>query len=274
MKSLTKSDYCAYYASKCKVCNGEKFVEVKGIPTQCLCQHSAELKFKFEQFEVDPPDLKYKSWDDFNGFLDGRQVISTESWLSAKQKAIQYCFGSSDPNVIKDRKANLVVQNHRHDGQNVIIVGNKGSGRTLIAALIIKEVAHACRIHDLDLSFKCLKAYDLFVAARWDNERSVDYSLLEELDVDFLVIDEVELMPPKGHHTNPPDYNTMNSLFGNRVRYKMPTIVICSQSFWSQVSHPKFTEDISTQWGKPFVAIMNNPQNVVIKIDKKEQSNG
>lgn len=272
MKQLTYNDYADYYASKCKICNGEKRVQIKGIWTACICQNSASLKFKFEQLEINPPELKYKTWDDFNGFANGHQIISTESWLSAKQKALQYCFGSINPDVVKDRKSNLIVHKHRYDGQNVVIVGNKGSGRTLIAALIIKEVAHACRIYDLDLSFKYLKAYDLLIAARWDNERSYDYSLLEELtDIDFLIIDEVELLPPKGHHTNPPDYHTMNNIFGNRERWKLPTIIICSQSFWGQVSHTKYTDDIAVQWGRPFVSIMNNSDNVLIKINKKEQ---
>lgn len=145
MKNLSYQTYSDYYASKCKKCLGEKRVLVNNIWTVCICQNSATLKFKFEQFDVNPSSLKYKTWDDFDGFIDGRQVISMESWVSAKRNALKYCFGTDDINVIENRKNSLIVHKHRHDGQNVIIVGHPQSGRSLIASLIIKEVAHACR---------------------------------------------------------------------------------------------------------------------------------
>lgn len=265
---LLYNNYSEYYASKCQICHGEKRVKVNDIWTSCLCQRSASLKFKFEQFDIDPPSLKYKSWDDFNGFVDGKQVISTESWLSAKQKALQYCFGSDDPDVIKDRKKNLIVHKHLTDGQNVVIVGPDGSGRTLIAALIIKEVAYACHLHGLSLSFKYIKAHDLFIAARWDNDKSQDHDFLDDIrESEFLVLDEIEIMPPRGHHTNPPDRHTMYDIFNGRFVRDLPTIFICSPMFWSSV-HGPLSDDLSIQWGKPFINSLKKKSNLIIEVKK------
>ena len=273
MISLSYQDYAVYYASKCNICHGEKRVKVENVWTACVCQQSASLKFKFEQFEVDPPELKYKSWNDFDGFLRDKngkkvQIISTASWCKAKQQALDYCFGSSEPEVLKNRRKHLVVHKHRYDGQNVIIIGHEQCGRTLLASLIIKEVAYACRIHNLDLTFKYIKAYDLMNAARWSNEVGMNRVLLDDIeDTDFLVIDEVGLLPAKGHHTYPADYYTMNVLFRNRTMHSLPTIVIRTDAFWMQATESKY-EDVSSQWGRSFLSLMNDPKNVIIKMER------
>lgn len=276
MKKLTYDDYSNYYASKCTSCKGEKRVQIKGVWTICICQNSASLKFKFEQFEVDPPELKYKTWSDFDGHLrDGKGGkylgIDASSFFAAKQKAGAYCFNVSDIEIATaDRKKHLIVHQHRYDGQNLIIVGNKNSGRTLIASLVIKEAAYACRIHNLDISFKYIKSHDVLEAARWSNERMTDRPLLDEMaDVDFLVIDEIDLLPDRGHHTMPPDYYTMNVLFGNRLKENLPTILICSENFWTNTrQNPHIIDSVTTQWGKPFMSILNDPSNVVIELKK------
>lgn len=279
MKLLSYADYSDFYANKCPTCLGQKRVKIKDIWTACICQHSASLKFKFEQFEVDPPDLKYRGWSDFDGFFRDRngrktQSISPDSLVNAKKKAFSYCFDTQDISLaISDRYKHLVVHKHRYDGQNLIIVGESNSGRTLLAALVVKEVAYACRIHALDLTFRCVKSYDLLNAARWDNERLTDYQTLDELgDTDFLVIDDVELLPPHGHHTMPADYHTLNVFFGYRLRMGLPTIVICSESFWVSVCQQSTVNVISAQWGKSFVSLLYNRDNIVIELKKVDNA--
>lgn len=272
MKKLTYSDYADYYANKCKFCKGAKRVQVNNVWTGCICQHSASLKFQFEQFEIDPPELKYKSWEDFDGFVSGSQVLDQHMLVNAKQKALQYCFGSKESSATKNRRNNLIVHNHLKDGQNVVITGDSGTGRSLIAALIIKEVAHANMIHGLSMTFKSIKSYDLSVAAQWDSGKPVDYEMLNDLAVvDFLVVDKVDRLPERGHHTNPPDHNVMNWFFGTRIKDNLPTIVICSSRFWSDIVSKQY-EVIRAQWGDPFVSIMRDPQNVVIDIKKASKS--
>lgn len=278
MKKLSHTDYCDYYASKCKKCNGAKRVRVDKGWVSCHCQHVATLKYRFEQFEIYPPTLKYKSWTDFCGYSDGgNQRLTPASFVEAKSKAFAYCFGSGHlpqnyENILKERSKHLIVHKHCRDGQNVVIVGDRGSGRTLIAALIIKEVAHACMIKNLDIGFKYINANDILSAARWDNSKSIDHDFLNEIcDTEFLVIDQIDLPPPRGHHTNPPDCVAINKLFADRVLFCYPTIAICSTSFWSQIMNPRYMESVVEQWGREFVSLLKHENNVVVELCKEIQ---
>lgn len=266
MKKLTHRDYCEYYARHCKICKGAKRVQINGVWTACVCQNTATLKYRFEQFEVSPADLKYKTWNDFTG-VDGNNVLTRNSFIRAKSKALEYCFGSPDLKLTQDRKKNLVVQNHCHDGQNVIIAGGQGTGKTLVAALIIKEVAHACRIHNLNIGFKCIKSVFLQDAARWDSQsKSIDQVSLDDWsEVDFLVIDEVDL--DSWGHTTPPDLISLNVLFSTRTIRGLPTIVICSDDFWRGIKTYRRIDDIFNRWGRDFVSMLRNPSNMVIELE-------
>jgi len=148
------------------------------------------MKWRFEQFEVSPSDLKYKSWSDFKGIAEsGEDKLTVETFIDARKKALEYCFGSSDLMVLENRQKYLIVHKHLQDGKNLIIVGGARTGKTLIAALVIKEVTYACRIHNINLTFKCIKSAVLQEAARWDNLKPVNHDLLDDwADIDFLII--------------------------------------------------------------------------------------
>lgn len=267
--------YSDSYANKCKKCDASKRVKVHGIWTTCECQHAATVKFRFDRFEISG-DLKRKNWEDFTGFDRGKQSISEDSLVSAKQKALRYCFGDSGSHPYNDRRKNLIVHKHLQDGQNVIIVGGSQSGRTLLATLIIKEVSHAHYLFgggtNKDVTYKYIKAHNLLDAARWfggANRRDQQHDLLDELaTTSFLVIDQVDLPPPKGHHTNPPDWISLAKVFSARIEDRLPTIVICSAPFWARASDSRYEDDVVSQWGRYFVLIMNDPKNVVIELRK------
>jgi len=271
MKELTSEDYCQYYANKCKICSGKRRIKYQGTWTACVCQQAAILKFRFERFPVEQPDLKYKTWDDFCGWTDvDGKILTDQSLVDAKSKALQYCFGSSDPAAFKNRRKYLKVQEHLYDGQNVIIIGDHNTGKTLLAVLIIKEVAHACRIHNRNIGYQYITSWSLKDAARWDNNKSINHDLLNELsEIEFLVIDKLELMPEIGHHTNPPDYNSMNQLFWSRRRLNHPTINICSSLFWSRISDRRYHESMSSQWSREFILLLNDPKNLIIRLSKE-----
>ncbi len=268
MKELTSEHYCQYYASKCKICAGNRRIKHEGVWTACVCQQAAILKFRFERFPVEPPELKYKTWEDFTGTTNRGKILTEDSLVKAKSKALGYCFDSQDG--YKDRRKHLTVHRHLEDGQNVVIVGDGNSGRTLLATLIIKEVAHACRIYNKNIDYQYVTSWALKDAARWDDNKSINHDFLNEMsDTEFLVIDKMEIMPARGHHTAPPDYNSMNQLFWSRRRLKHPTISICSPSFWSQVTNPGWQEDMSAQWSREFILLLNDSNNLVIKLDKE-----
>jgi len=274
MKKLTHQQYCDYYADKCNRCKGDKRLHVDGMWVSCPCQRIADLKYRFDKFEISPANLKYKKWDDFDGFgrlVDGKkqQALTHQSLIESKSKALKYCFGTDDRSCLDNRKLHLRVHKHIEDGQNVIIVGEKQSGRTLLAALIIKEVAYACKLFSKNISFQCVKSYELHNYARWDDAgKRIDHAVLYDLaDVDFLVIDQIEMRPPRGHHTNPADIHSLEMLFGTRRTSNHPTILICSCNFWAHFQ--KYSHDIAVQWGNEFVSIMSDSNNVIIELEKE-----
>jgi DNA replication protein DnaC len=258
------ADYSYYYASRCLTCAGKKYAEVNGIKTACACQNLATTKYRLEQFEVYPSDLKYKSWDDFRGVDEsGENKLTDVSFISAKQKALKYCFSSSS---VKDRKSNLIVHSHLKDGQNVIISGDGGSGKTLIAMLIIKEVAYACQMFNLDISFKYIKTCEIQSAASWDNKKQKDHGFLEDVqEYDFLVIDSVEM--PMGH-TSPPDSHAMDNVFRYRKFYSKPTIIVCSKEFYRNTQKEVYRHRVMNYWGSEFLSLFMDTRNLHIELNK------
>lgn len=264
MKKLTSIEYCDYYASKCITCKGQKRLKHNGVWIACICQINAHDKFRFEQFDINPPDLKYKSWDDFTGIFENIKLTNS-SFISAKTKALAYCFNSADLKAVSNRKESLIVHKHIDDCQNLIITGVAGTGKSLIASLIIKEVIHACRIHNLKISFEYAKSNDIQDAARWTGTKEIDHVWLDRLsDVDFLIIDGIDI--DRGGHTTPPDHTTVNKLFSYRKEH--PNIIICSTEFFLSLKSHRHINEIVNRWGEEFLSLMRNDKNIVIELEK------
>ena len=266
-KKLNYEDYCDYFALKCKICYGQRYLLINDVWTSCICQHTATVKWRLEEFDVHPPELKYKTWDDFIGLsIDGNHQLTDSSFVSAKRKALKYCFGSEEMSVIENRNKTLCVQNHLDDGQNFIISGPKHTGKTLIAVLIIKEVAYASRFFNLNLGFKCIKSNALCNAARWDNHKQIDHALLDELsEIEFLVIDEVCL--PEGGHNTPPDVVALNNLFDQRVQGKLPTVITCNNGIFLKTQDRHLNKSFTSFWGNSFASLMMMNSNVFVDLE-------
>ncbi len=267
MDTLEYQDYCDYYASKCKICTGKKRVLHNSIWTCCPCQQHATLKYRFEKIQTYPQELKYSKWSDFTGEIKTKNKqtgkleigghLSAPVFINAKKKAMEYCFSSSDPSVVDDRRNTLVL--HKNNGRNVVIVGKKNTGKTLLAALILKEVAHASYLFKkLNIDFKWLKASDLINASRWDNDKSVDHEFLNSLNnIQFIVIDDID-MYRTGHNT-PPDTVSLDVLFSYRKLASYPTIVICTPEFFKTASKYEI-------WGREFTDLITRSDNVLIEL--------
>lgn len=269
MSNLSYGDYSQHYADKCSICQGKGHVLYEDIFTMCICQHTAKMKWRFEQLEITPKELKYKSWNDFCGVgKAGDHNLVAESFILAKKEALKYCFGSDNPSVIEQREDKLIVYKHLDTGKNVIIIGGPCSGKTLLSTLIIKEVVYACRIHNLDITFKSIKSSILQNESRWDGDRTVNHDLLNELEnVDFLIIDNIDR--PQGGHNTPPDTISLNALFYNRRSRNKPTIIICSDSFWGCAIQAQYQGEIKSRWGDEFITLLLNNDNTVIRLQKE-----
>lgn len=268
MKNLTYLDFCNYYASKCKICQSARRVKREGVWTSCICQSIATAKWHLEQFEVNPPSLKYKNWDDFTGTsCTGEHKLTDASFVSAKSKALEYCFGTTNVLAAKDRAKNLVVHKHRYDGKNIIIAGSNQSGKTLISFLIIKEVVYACQIFNLGLTFKCVNFNLLRDAACWDQKKTIDHDFFGQLaEIDFLVIDGVENFV--GGHNRHSDVVKLNVLFRSRMVDGRPTIIVCSMEFWRSIKDTRYVNQFRQLFGEEFLALLMKPENIVIELEK------
>lgn len=270
---LSHTDYCDLYANRCNLCKGKKYIDMFGVHTLCSCQKKATIKFRFEQIDICPSELKYKEWHDFTGLItNGSQTIGAldaSSAIQARNQAMSYCFDSCDLNVTKDRKRHLIIHNHIYDGKSIIISGDKCSGKTLLSSLILKEVAWASLIHGLDLQFRFVKSIDIIQSARWSNDKDIDYNFLNDLmSVHFLAIDSADNFFKYGH-TGPPDNIVMNSFFSHRRSHNLPVILVCSPKFLSMLDNPSLHTDVKHIWGDEFLLLMTSSGNVKINIVKK-----
>lgn len=265
---LTYEDYCNYHASKCKYCNKQKRLLINGVWVSCSCQYNASVKWKFDQIQVYPDSLKYKTWSDFTGIDEKNRVISVESFVLAKQKALKYCFDSDDPSVVSNRNKNLSIHKRLVDGRNLIISGPKKTGKSLIATLILKEAIYSCTLNNYKMDFVWVKLNEIIDACRWDvTGKSIDFDLLDYWkDVDFMFIDNVDISPMVGNHRHPPDMLSLNKLFSSRMSKRLPNIVICSDKFYDLATTN--SNEIKIQYGEDFMNLINHPCNTTIELKK------
>lgn len=278
MKTLELDDFCLYYAAKCDKCKGQKRVRINNVWYACSCQILANVKWKLEQVRIHPPELKQMTWDDFTGVIKEKDLqtgmLQVESVLAAKAKAIDYCYKNNDPNF----PTNLILHKRAAEGANLIIGGEKNSGKTLLGVLVIKEIIRTSVVHNIPLSFEWVSSSEIKEAARWDSAKSINHGKLDSwAEVDFLVVDdvdiEVEQVQGKSYHkTSPPDKTSLNILFGQRDMYHRPTILLCSQRLLRFADSPLHMKSIDQQWGAEFIHILTNKKNIVINLQRENFS--
>lgn len=271
--TLSYEDIHAYYADQCSICRGNRRVIANGTWTSCRCQYIATARWRLEQIQIFPDILKYKCWSDFTGLIkDNKTTVGClvpASALQAKNKALRYCFKNSNVDAVKDRKSNLIIHHHLSDGQNVVISGPRNTGKSLLACLILKEFIYATSYFDLRYDYKWVKSNSLIDAARWDNNKSIDRDFLDDIESSgFLVIDGVDIS--KGGHNTPPDIISLNVLFYNRRASLYPTVVVCSDTFWSSVTDSRYEGGIVSRWGDEFYSMLRDNKNLVIELFKEE----
>lgn len=280
MKTLSYDALQFHYASDCKLCRGaQSVVDIDNIRRECLCQKLARQKWRLEQVKIRPNSLKYKDWADFNGTIEaGGEIVGNltlESAISGRNKAFQYCFGSPyDPELLQNKSSHLYVQKHVSDGQNIIVTGDSGSGRSLLAVLILKEVIRASSFLSHSLDYRWVECYDLVDAARWTNlggsNKGVDHDYLDHIaGLDFLFLEGVGIQT-RGHNY-PPDHFALDKLFGYRRSMRLPTVFTCSKDLWKLMTgrNPRGRDEVHKIYGNQFLEILQDGSNVLIDLEKE-----
>lgn len=274
MNTITYASLRQLYAHECKFCAGVKSItDADGIRRECTCQKLARQKWRLEQVKIRPDSLKYKGWSDFNGTIeDNGQIIGNlvlESAVDGRNKAFRYCYG------IPYTTGKLPIHVHKHvsDGQNVIITGDNGSGRSLLAVLILKEVIRASSLLTDALEYRWIETFDLIDAARWtingSADKGVDHDYLDHVSgLDFLFLEGVGLQT-RGHNY-PPDHFALDKLFGYRRSMRLPTIMTCSKDLWKLLTgrNPRGREEVQKIYGNQFLEMLLDSNNVMIELEK------
>lgn len=283
MKTLTYEGLQFHYANDCRLCQGaQSVVDAGNIRRECWCQKLARQKWRLEQVNIRPNSLKYKNWSDFNGTIEANGEIvgnlTIESALCGRDKAFQYCFGLPfDSQLIKNKSSHLCVHKHVQDGQNLIITGDSGSGRSLLAVLVLKEVICASSFLPQSLDYRWVEGYDLIDAARWTTSghanKGVDHDYLDHISgLDFLFLEGVGLQT-RGHNY-PPDHFALDKLFGHRRAMRLPIVLTCSKELWKLLvgRNPLGREEVHKIYGNQFLEILQDTSNVMIDLEKENVS--
>jgi hypothetical protein len=276
MKPLSYIDYRKYYANHCSICEGDGRVIEDGIRKECLCQKKARRKYRLEQIDIYPPELKYKDWTDFTGIITKNNQVTgnlkIESTVVARNKAFNYCYGVDfNENLLKTRLSSVKVHTHLEDGQNVVIAGDESTGRSLLGAIICKEVANASILINRDLDYRWIRFYDILNAARWvfdaNMHKPVNHPYLDMLaNLDFLFIDGLDIQRGKNY---PADHVAMDVLFGTRTLFHLPTILVCSRKVLKLITSSMGQDQLSSLYGYEFVKMLKKPNTVIIELIKE-----
>lgn len=265
--------YCEFYAASCEKCKGEKRVLEDNVWYSCVCQYNASVKYRFDQIQIYPDNLKYKTWDDFNGIAEGNNRLTPSSLVAAKKAVLQYCFSSTTKDCIKNRLKYSILHKHLSTGKNLIIAGKKQTGKSLLSILVLKEVVYSSALQKMKIDFSWTKMHQIIDAARWSisnnqSDKRIDYDFLDYLEnVQFLFIDGVDLLPVSGNHRHPPDIMSIDNLFAKRLIKKLPTIITCSDKFYKSLSTQSGLQDVQHQFGEEFCNLVTHRNNSVVILE-------
>jgi len=275
MTDVDYEAYSDYWSSRCSACKGTKRLLVHGSWVSCQCQNLASMCRKFSQVQVDPPSLKNLTWDDFTGCIkqDNLGRIETVDTLpvsiynDAKSQAIKWCF---DTDNIQNNREFYLQHSQIHQryvsGSNLIIAGDQRSGKSLLAVLILREVAKSAMYTGKDYDFRWVPNPELLYAASWGTNKPIDYEELDELaDVDFLFIDRFDV--PRNNPVS------LDKMFYGR-KNKRPTIATCNMDFFNgcrdnQLGNALKPHRVKQMLGEYALMFMSDPSTQVILLTKK-----
>jgi len=237
-----------YYEAKMakKFCNLENID--KCTKKVCTCKLAAEVKtYQKLVLPDDPIDYSKCSILDFNGISkdNNEQVLDADIALVAKMQIVNFCWG------IKDKNKWLKIENNRKvlskksimdyrftigshvviygdsinttlDEKNEMIFKNRPIGKTLIAAIIMKEAIkrRAC-CHNLSQTYGWVSFTNLRHMLINNDDRVFHYKM-----ADWLVIDDIILDVEASEKSQVLFSSVLDPFFQDRLEEKLPTILV------------------------------------------------
>lgn len=156
-----------------------------------------ELKLRQIEFEIDE-----KIGRRFLGKTVSKFEVKSDHQKIIKEKLTTFCKNISEN-----------VQN----GRSLFFTGNKGAGKTHLAAAIY----NAARMNDIKADYKLSREITREIKESWNNNKSETEIIKKYSSIQLLIIDEIGL--DYGSETN---LNIISEIFDNRYRKMKSTVLI------------------------------------------------
>ena len=271
-------EYSILLSGPCKLCNGKRYIEKDNQQEICKCQLRALIHYRHDQL---PVDLRYKEWGDYTGDnVKKSKEIKVRNWEKCRCLAFAYCFSKesiseindcnislgSIQQILKKRISKSKIIKRKKEGANIAFFGDDDTGKTLLAALVAKEIIYASVLLG-DLDFKWLPFSTLINALNFDRP---NYSLIDEVScVDFLVLDNV-YVPQQGNYMK----NFLDELFHDRRTKRLPIILTGTHAVADSNAKTKTRGDLlldSRQAvGDEFYRLLNSENTQKINLQKEK----
>jgi len=207
--------------------------------------------------------------NDFTGKHDGKNVLSLDIAVRAKEQLVKYCWGDGMTlekfNSLNDdqRKDVSKIDLRRREGRNVVIYSDAASfseetsnkGKTFIAALIMKEaIGRRSRPGGSALKYDWLE----FSMLQYLRKNS-DSELNPMRVCDWLVVDDISNLSAQSAAADAYISQLVNPFFFERLQDGLPTIFV----FRFDVSKATFLEE---RFGLAISKIVRDPRSFKISL--------
>jgi len=249
---------------------------------ECTCKVVAEIRAYIET--IIPSGFKDVTIKDFIGRdLKGNKILNDEITISAKKKLLSFCWEGvslkdiSGPNQLKDQELSQlsIMDKRKNKASNVVVYAGSsintggGSGKTLIASLIMKEA-----IKRRSFPGNYSDSYDWVDFNRLkqsiiqdDRQYGVGYSgLVDTRYCNWLVIDDIPSQFSSSPNSKMFLSSVLDPFISERVESKLSTIFVFCFDIIKQ------SLDVEKSFGISIAKIIKDPKTCIISLNNGDNS--
>ena len=221
--------------TSCRYCHGVGFIVKDGKAVICECEKQTRYANIFSSCGI-PPKYHFKNLDDNVWYPHQDFQHRDIDEKSKKKKAMIKAFALKYINVIpalcaitpmpfKLSKNNMTIR----EIVNVIFVGGKNTGKSLMAFIVAQEVIRkGLRVH-------CYDWLDLKVVLKDFEQKDIHYDIIRKFETyDLIIVDNVGGDSDEENGTKKTSaYLTekMDQIFNARRKANKPTILVCDGNY-------------------------------------------